>query len=48
MVQYARLLRATKRKTEAARMEAQARAIELQNARQSLVGYTVDAADLKK
>jgi hypothetical protein len=48
MLQYARLLRATKRKAEAARMEAQAHAIELQNARQGFAGYTVDATDLRK
>jgi hypothetical protein len=48
MMQYARLLRVTRRKTEAEPMEARARAVETRNAQQCLVGYTVDAADLRK
>jgi hypothetical protein len=48
MMQYARLLRVTRRKAEAGRMEARARAIAKHNAQQNLTGYTVDAADLKK
>jgi hypothetical protein len=41
-------LRVTRRKAEAERMEARARAIAKHNAQQNLTGYTVDAADLKK
>jgi hypothetical protein len=43
MMQYAKLLRATKRKSEAARMEAQAR-----DARNSFAGYTIDVGALRK